>query len=103
MGDEESGESPQDLVKIIKTLEHYEKIYGRSADGNDQKAIMNFRMFECKEKVRRLQTELQWVKEGRVSEAVCNQVIGKKRKGKYQTYEHWAGLMLMWIAAKRGT
>jgi hypothetical protein len=98
----ESSEDSENLVKFIASIDYFEKLYGRAADGNDQKAVTNFKTFESKEKLRRLQMELQWVKNGKVAETVCNQVIGKKRKAKYQSYNHWAELMLLWIAAKRG-
>ena len=38
--------------------------------GNDQKAVVVFREYESQEKVRRLQQELQWVKNEQVSEQV---------------------------------
>ena len=88
-------------VMLVPTLEFYERSYAKSCDGNDQKALLTFKNYESKEKLRRLQAELQWVKESRVSEVVCDRVIGKKRKSRHQSYEHWAKLMLLWIVSKR--
>lgn len=89
------------LLKFVPTLDYYERTYGRNCEGNDQKAVNIFRNFETKEKLRRLQMELLWIKEGRVAEQVCERVIGKKRRARHGSYLHWAELMLLWLVTKR--
>lgn len=88
-------------VGFLPTLEYFQKTYGSTMDGADQKAIGVFKSYESQEKLRRLQNELVWVKEGKASTAACDRVIGKKRKAKYRSYEHWAELMLLWLAAHK--
>ena len=84
-------------VTLIPTLEDYQKRYASTIE-EDKKAVVVFKTYESQEKVRRLQTELAWIKEGKVKESTCNRVIGKKRKGKYQSYSRWASLMLLWLS-----
>ena len=98
--DEELDKEPPKICSL-PTLEDYDKSYGRSMDGNDQKAVVVFKTYETKEKVRRLQAELQWIKGGKVPADICDRIIGKKRQSKYRGYEHWAELMLLWLVAKR--
>ena len=98
---EQKSEEQSTEIKFIPTVDYYNKMYGRNMEGNDQKACSVFRSFESKEKLRRLQSELQWIKNGRVSEPVCDQVIGKSRKAKYQGYVHWSELMLIWLVSKQ--
>lgn len=93
--------APEAVIKLIPTLDHWQKNYGRSCEGNDQKAIRIFREYEPQERMRRLQNELMSIRERKVSEPVLDAVIGKKRMQKHQGYDKWAAMMLMWIAAKR--
>ncbi|OVE80043.1 hypothetical protein BVY02_01600 [bacterium J17] len=96
---DENDDGPGGSIAFLPTIKYYEKLYGISLGQNDQKAVTVFADYEPKEKLRRLQTELLWVKEGRATEAACDTVIGKKRKHRYRTYEQWARLMLLWIAS----
>lgn len=98
---EEGSKKKEQIIKLIPTLDYFQKNYGRSMEGNDQKAVRVFRDYEPAEKVRRLQHELQQIKDEIVADAVMDGVVGKKRKQKYKTYAGWASLMLMWLAAKK--
>ena len=97
----ESSGDPAATIKLIPTIDYFQKNYGRSLEGNDQKAVRVFRDYEPKEKLRRFQHELQQIKDKRVSENVLHAVVGKKRMHKYQGYDRWASLMLMWIVSKK--
>ena len=92
--------APETQIASIPTVLEWQKSYGRSCEGNDQKAVRIFRDYESKEKVRRLQNELQLIKDDKVRENVLEEVVGKKRMQKYQSYSGWAKLMLLWIVAK---
>ena len=93
--------APGKKIVHLPALEHFQKIYGKTMEGNDQKAVSVFKSYESHEKLRRLQNELSWIKDGKVATPSCDRVIGKKRKGKYLTYERWAQLMLLWITQAR--
>lgn len=88
-------------VRSVPTIQYYEKTYGRSCEGNDQKAVKLFRTYESQEKVRRLQNELIMVKDRQVSEKILDNLIGKKRASRYQGYNVWAERLLIWLAEKR--
>ena len=94
-------ESETPVVKLIPTVDYFQKNYGRSLEGNDPKAVRVFRDYEPRERLRRLQHELQLIKENKVSPDVLHAVVGKKRMHKYQGYDRWASLMLMWIVSKK--
>lgn len=85
-------------LRHMPTLHYWHKTYGVSLGGQDQKAARVFRDYESQEKVRRLQTELMSIKDGRVADEILDVVLGKKRKSKYGGYEKWAALMLLWLA-----
>ncbi len=89
------------ITPTLNTVKEYMRVYGSTMDGNDQKAVKAFCQYETHEKLRRLQTELQSIKNGGVLESTCNQIIGKRRQAKYNGYEAWASLMLMWIVSKK--
>lgn len=97
---DEFEQAPEYTVKFLPTIEYFQRLYGASFDGNDKKAVLTFRNYEAREKLRRLQGELQAVKNGKVPPETCDRIIGKRRKSQHQTYEHWAGLMLLWITSK---
>ncbi len=86
------------VASSLPTLVYYEKMYAKNFEGNDQKALFVFRRYESHEKLRRLQNELVCVKNAQAGMSMCDRIIGKKRKGKYQSYERWASLMLLWLA-----
>lgn len=99
---EENREEAGKTVTQLPTLDYYQKTYAQSLGGNDQKATGVFKQYESTEKLRRLQNELQMVKAGIVSDSCCDRIIGKKRKSRHASYEHWAELMLLWlVSAKR--
>lgn len=94
--------TPEDSTIVsVPTVDYFEKTYGRSMEGNDQKAVRVFREYETKEKIRRLQQELMWIKEKRVPDKTLKALIGDKRRSRYQGYDQWAARMLLWLAAKR--
>ncbi len=99
MPNDEFEQSPvgEGMIRFIPTIQYYMHRYGNSMEGNDKKAFETFKMYESHEKTRRLQTELSWLKSGRVEAKVCDNIIGKKRAQKWQSYEHWASLALMWL------
>ena len=88
-------------LQAIPAIAYYEKSYGHSLEGNDRKGIQIFKTYETLEQVRRIQRDLQNVKDGKVAEHVCDSIIGKKRRAKYTSYQKWAGYMLIWLTAKR--
>ena len=97
---DDNQENQAETIKFIPTIEYFQKMYGASFEGNDRKAVLCYRNYEPREKLRRLQGELLAVKNGRVAPHVCERVIGKKRLQTNKTFEHWASLMLQWIASK---
>ncbi len=99
--EEELEAPPSQPLAFIPTVESFEKLYGRSLEGNDQKALRVFMDYETIEKRKRLLTELLWIKKGWVSEKVLDQFVGKRRKSRYTSYQHWAELMLKWMAATK--
>jgi hypothetical protein len=106
MAEKKKGPAENDSAELkpvvsIPTIDYFEKTYGRSMEGNDQKAVKVFAEYETKEKIRRLQNELIWIKEGRVPDTTLKAIIGGKRKARYQGYNQWASRMLLWLAAKR--
>lgn len=71
-----------------------------ACEENDQKAVVAFKEFESREKLGRLRNELMWVKNDYVSDKVCGEIIGHRRRGKYQSYSKWASIMLQLLAKK---
>lgn len=98
--DEFGQQNDKRTITHVPTIAYFESNYGRST-ANDKKAVRFFREFESKERLRRLQQELTWLKNGMVTEKVCDSIVGKKRKGKHSTYERWAELMLRWIVESK--
>lgn len=97
-----SYDEPSDSrIGFLPTLEYFQRIYSKSMEGADQKAAIVFKNYESQEKLRRLQNELTWIKDGKVSSSACDRIVGKKRKSKHGTYERWAQLMLLWIASAK--
>lgn len=85
-------------VTSLPSIEYLIKSYSNSSDGNDQKAVNSFNMFETKEKVSRLKNELMWIRDGIVAEETCTRVLGVKRKAKYESYDNWAKYVMIWIS-----
>lgn len=95
----ESNETPGSLAKFLPTINHYMKDYASPLSDNDQKAVRMYKEYESPESVRRLQNELLTVKNSMATETACKVSIGAKRAGQYRSYEQWATMMLMWLAA----
>ena len=85
-------------VTSVPTVEYYQRRYAHSLSNNDQKAARLFKEYESVEKVRRLQQELLWVRNGQVLTQTLENILGKTRKSKYSGFENWAKLMLLWVA-----
>jgi hypothetical protein len=81
----------------IPTFEYYQKMYARNMDNEDRKAVTLFKQYESHEKLRRLQAELMNIKSSQIRESTLDRLVGKTRKGRWVSYEKWAGLMLLWI------
>ena len=86
------------LIANLPEFKYYLRTYGQGSPFNDQKMARVFREFESKERLRRFQRELSLVKNGSVSEKICDQIIGKKRKARFHNYRDWAVLMLLWLS-----
>ena len=90
-------------ITAVPTLRYYQKRYGLSCSNNDRKAVRMFKEYESMEKVRRLQAELMWVSTGQIYSPVLDSILGKTRKVKYDGYDKWGKIMLVWLAQfKRG-
>ena len=87
-----------ELGVSIPAFVYYQRTYATSLENNDQKALGVFKQYEADEKVRSLQTDLMRIKDGMIKENTLDSSVGKKRKGKYGTYERWASLMLLWLS-----
>lgn len=102
---EEDGEEAVEENKVVSyaipTIAYYEKTYGRALEGNDRKGVGIFKNYESNEKQRRLQQELQMIKDGKVYEKLLDQIVTKKRKMRHQGYDKWATKMLIWFAEKK--
>lgn len=85
----------------IPTIAYYLKSYGKSLESNEKKAVGIFREYESKEKIRRLQTELNMIRMGKVSDQVCERTLGKKRQAKHNGFDRWAVAMLQWLTVTR--
>lgn len=93
-------ETPEKEIKHIPTVQYFIKTYATGSIANDKKAVDIFKMYESQEKVRRLQTELNWIKQNKVGQEALFTVIGAGRASRYESYAHWGELVLMWIANK---
>ena len=81
-----------------KNLRYYLESYGVPGT-TDDRAVRVYAEVEAYQAVQSLRAELIAIKEGRYSEDAMNALLGKKRAVKYGSYEDWARLMLMWLAA----
>jgi len=60
---------------------------------------MNFREIEAAEALASLRTELRIISTGNFNEQVIDQIVGRDRKLRYGSYQDWAKLILVWLAA----
>ena len=81
-------------VKALPTIDRYMKIYGKSCDGNDRKGAGLFKEYEPADQLQRLVRELHAVRTNKAPEALCERIIGKSRKSKYESYSRWATMMI---------
>ncbi len=96
--DPDDEEELQEL-KFLPAIQDFQRRYAAST-GNDQKAVRLYREYEPKDRSNRVRNELMAIKKGRVPEKICDNIVGKKRSGKYGSYKHWAELMLLWFVSK---
>ena len=75
--------------------------YGRG-DLPDDRAVHVYMECETKEEVRSLQAELIAMAEGRYEDKTLDNLIGYKRRVKFESYQAWAKLMMQWIASFKG-
>jgi hypothetical protein len=85
----------QGKALALTSLDYFEKTYGSTFKSDEKRALQVFKDFESKERLMRLQRDLIAVKDNKVSEAICDQVIGKSRIAKFQSYSNWAKIMLL--------
>jgi hypothetical protein len=81
----------------IPIFVYYQKMYAQNMGNEDRKAVALFKQYESHEKLRRFQNELMNIKSSQIRESTLDRVVGKTRKGRWVSYERWAGLMLLWI------
>lgn len=97
---ESAGKEDPGLLKVLPSLQFYQKTYANSCGNNDAKALRLFKEYESRDKVQRLKQELFAISKGRASEQVCNKIIGLTRKGKYDGYDKWALSVLAILNSK---
>lgn len=93
MANSKSDEQPKAIS--LPNLEYFEKTYGANFKTDEKRALQTFKDFESKERLMRLQRDLIAVKDNKVSEKVCDQIIGKEKIARYQSYSNWAKIMLL--------
>lgn len=81
-------------VKALPTLEKYQRLYGKTCDGNDRKAMKLFKEYESRESLQRLTRELHAISTMKVADELCERVVGKTKKAKFESYAKWARMML---------
>lgn len=84
----------------IPTIDYMIKTYAGDSHSNEKKVVRVFLDFETREKLRQLRNELVLVKDGKVSTQLLDQIVGRIRKNRYQSYQEWAGLVLKLLAKK---
>lgn len=85
-------------VTSLPSIEFLIKTYANHSEGNDQKAVENFQRFETTEKMSRLKNELLWIRDGIVTDSTCDRVLGATRKVKFESYDNWARMIMIWIS-----
>ena len=84
-------------LKALPALGSYQKTYATSLGNNDGKAIKLFKEFESQEKIRRLKSELLAIAQGRVSDELCQRILGPVRKSKFGGFDAWAKYALGFV------
>jgi hypothetical protein len=82
---------------MYKQINYWVKNYGSGGTG-DQRAVQDFMECETTEAVKSLKNELIGLIQGEPDDDMLDHTIGINRKVKYNSYEEWAKLMLLWIA-----
>jgi len=83
-------------IKDLDKVRYWVQNYGLG-DFDDKKNCENFVICETHEIISPLMTQLHLITQGDLDEDLLDRIIGKKRPGKYGSYENWAKLMLGWI------
>ena len=86
---------------IDNTITYFIRNYGMSGNP-DQRNIGDFMECETTEAVKSLQNELIGVSHGNFAADSMDRIVGLPRKQRFNSYEEWAKLMLMWIASYKG-
>jgi len=90
-------------ISNFPVLSRYIKMYGKSLEGNDKKALSLFKFYETKEQQKRLETELLQIKKEMGSNAVLRNLLGRKRESRHGSFSEWGKMMLLWFSeAKEG-
>lgn len=88
-------------IRHIPAIHTFCKKYAVGSSSDDQRYANDYVQYETIESLNRLRNELISVKDGKVSEPVCMEIIGNSRKAKYEGFDKWARNMLLWLAKKR--
>ena len=68
----------------------------------DMRAVEAFMECETRESQATLRNELRAISNGLFKQENLDQILGKNRPMKHGSFEAWAKLMLLWMAASRG-
>ncbi len=80
--------------KVTQFLREYS-----GSDPDDRRSALNFREIEAAEALASLRNELRMISTGNFNEQVIDQIVGRDRKLRYGSYQEWAKLILVWLAA----
>jgi hypothetical protein len=83
---------------MLKQITYWVKTYA-SGGNPDQRSVQDFVDCETTEVLNTFRAELMGISLGKVDEKILDQMVGTKRKVLYNSYQEWAKLMLMWLAA----
>ena len=86
----------------LKNIKYWKDNYARNG-ARDKEAVRQFMECEGREHVRSLSNELRNVKKGNIESEVLMMTVGKNREVQYESYPHWAELMLLWMAELKRT
>jgi len=84
-------------INQLPMVKAWETTYGKSCDGNDEKAARLFKEFESAEKLTRLRNELFQLRDGKVADQTALAVVGMRRIGRHTSAANWANLMIIWL------
>ena len=82
------------LIKIRYWSEYYAK-----PGYTDDRAIQDYMVCEHAEAISSLRGELVGIKEGYFKDDTLKVLLGPMRETRYGSYQEWAKMMLLWMAA----